>query len=306
MILTEIHDKELTERLASLAPDGITRFSLLGGSAKGAILSGTAMTAQARANHGLGIIESLALSQGLIAGGLISTTMKENAKTNLRMDCSGPLKGFSVDADWQGNIRGYLFNNEVYIDKPLDTFDLKPFIGQGTLSVSRRTGLSDTYTGHIELVHGRIAEDVTEYFLKSEQTRTALSLSVRFDKQGRIAGAGGLFFQALPDANDTDMEDIEVWMKEVPLLGNYFSEGKSRKDFLEEWFRNFDINILADSELRFHCECSKERFADYIKTLGKNELEDMINKGQFPLDIRCQYCSSVYPFSKDDLQAMLD
>ncbi len=299
MILKEIKDTELRERLSSLAPDGITRFSLLGGAVKGAILSGTAMAAQARVNHGLGILESLALSQGLIAGGLLSTTIKEDTKINIRFDCSGPLKGFTIDADWQGNVRGYLFNNEVYIDKPLDSFDLKPFIGSGTLSVTRRTGT------------GEIAEDITEYFLKSEQARTALSLSVRFDQQGRIAGAGGLFFQALPKAalpetNDGDMEDIEVWMNEVPLLGNYFSEGKSRHEFLEEWFRNFEVDILADSEARFYCSCNKERFSSYIKALGKTELEDLIKNGPFPMDIRCHYCSSSYDFSQDDLKALLE
>jgi molecular chaperone Hsp33 len=305
MKLTEIKDTELSERLSSLAPDCITRFSLLGGSVKGAVLSGTVMTAQARANHGLGIIESLALSQGLIAGGLLSTTIKENTRINLRFDCSGPLKGLSIDADWEGNVRGYLFNNSINIDEPLDTFDLKPFIGQGTLSVTRRTGLSDPYTGHIELVHGRIAEDITEYFLKSEQIPTALSLSIRFDKQGRIAGAGGLFFQALPGASDIDMEDIEVWMKEVPPLGNYFAEGKSNKDFLHDWFRNFEVEILAETEPHFNCTCNQERFARYVKALGKAELEELISKGQFPMDIRCQYCGSVYPFSQDDVKALL-
>ncbi len=306
MILKEIKDTELRERLSSLAPDGITRFSLLGGAVKGALLSGTAMAAQARINHDLGILESLALSQGLIAGGLLSTTIKEDTKINIRFDCSGPLKGFTIDADWQGNVRGYLFNNEVYIDKPLDSFDLKPFIGLGTLSVTRRTGTGEPYAGHIELVHGRIAEDITEYFLKSEQARTALSLSVRFDQQGRIAGAGGLFFQAMPGAYNDDMEDIEVWMQEVPLLGNYFSEGKSSHDFLEEWFRNFEVDILADSKVRFYCSCNKERFASYIKALGKTELEDLIKNGPFPMDIRCHYCNSSYDFSQDDLKALLE
>lgn len=305
MIVTEIKDTELRKQLTALPPDGITRFSLLGGTVKGAVLAGTAMVTQARFNHNLGIIESLALAQGLIAGGLLSTTIKEDSKINLRFDCSGPLKGFTIDADWQGMVRGYLFNNAIYIDKPLETFDLKPFIGTGTLSVTRRTGNADPYTGHIELVHGRIAEDITEYFLKSEQARTALSLGVKFDKQGRIAGAGGLFFQALPGADDTDMEDIEVWMKEVPPMGDYFAEGKSRKDFLYDWFRNFDTKILAEQECRFSCDCNKERFAMYIKALGKNELEELIRKGPFPMDIRCHYCNSSYAFSQEDLETLL-
>ena len=305
MILTENKDLELRERLSSLPADGITRFSMLGGTAKGAILSGTTLAAQARLNHNLGIIESLALSQALMAGGLISTTIKEGTRINLRMDCTGALRGFNIDTDWQGNVRGYLFNDGIYIDKPLETFDLKPFIGSGTLSVTRKAGKGDPYTGHIELVHGRIAEDITEYFLKSEQARTALSLSVRFDPQGRIAGAGGLFLQAMPGANNIDMEDMEVWIREIPSLGNYFSGGKTREDFLVEWLRNFDIRILSGSDVTFSCPCSKERFSAYIKALGKDELEGILQDGPFPMDIRCHYCNSSYGFSQEDIKALI-
>jgi molecular chaperone Hsp33 len=100
------------------------------------------------------------------------------------------------------------------------------------------------------------------------------------------------------------MEDIEVWMKEVPDLGTYLAEGKTNKNFLDEWFRNFEVEILANSEPHFYCSCSQERFSKYIKALGKDELDELIEKGQFPMDIRCQYCNSVYPFSQDDLKAM--
>ncbi|QQO08588.1 Hsp33 family molecular chaperone HslO [Breznakiella homolactica] len=305
MIYAQINDPELEKGLALLPEDGITRFSMLGGTIKGALLAGTRMAVQARANHELGILESLALSQGLIGTGLASATIKDGDQIGIRMDCTGPLRGFSCEASWDGKVRGYLFTDGIVLDRPPGSFDLKPYIGRGTLSVIRKSPDNEPYTGHIELVHGRIAEDITEYFLRSEQTRTALALSVHFDQKGRISGAGGLFFQALPGADDTDMEDTEVRMQEMVSLGNWFAQGKSREEFLAEWFAAFDVQILARTPVCFECSCSKERFLSYLKALGPKELRDMAEKGPLPLETRCHYCNTRYVFSRDELESLI-
>ncbi|MDL2230076.1 Hsp33 family molecular chaperone HslO [Treponema sp. OttesenSCG-928-L16] len=305
MIRSEMSDEKQKQHLADIPGDGITRFSMLGGSVRGSLLAGTRLAAQARANHGLGILESLVLSQALVGAGLLSSTLKEGNRIGIKMDCTGPVRGFSAEASWDGKVRGYLFSNTIVLDKALESFDLKPFIGEGTLSVTRKPPSGEPYTGHISLVHGRIAEDITEYFLRSEQIRTAMALSVHFDKRGAIAGAGGLFFQALPGAGDIDMEDTELRLRELPSLGTWFSQGFSRAELLSEWFSAFEVDVLAEDPVEFDCSCSKERFGSYLKTLGQAELEDMIRKGPFPMELRCHNCSSVYPFSREDLEALL-
>lgn len=302
MITATIDDSELTERLASLPSDGITRFSMLDGAVRGALISGTTMAAQARANHGLGIVESLALSQAYLCALLVSTTLKDGDRTAIRVDCSGPLRGFSVEATWDGAVRGYLFNEAIRLDKPLESFDLKPFIGSGTMSVVRMSPGDEPFTGHIELVHGRIAEDLTEYFLRSEQTRTAIAVSVRFDTSGRLAGAGGLFLQAMPGAHETDIADAEDRIAELPSLGNWFAEGKSRADLLTEWFGAFEVDVLAERPVAFKCDCSRPRFASFLGALVGGELDSMIEEGPHPAELVCHNCGSRYEFSKAELE----
>jgi molecular chaperone Hsp33 len=263
MIIAPITDPVSVDHLTNIAPDGITRFTMLQGSVKGALISGTRLVSQARANHQLGIIESLALGQALLSVGLLSTTIKQGTRLGLQINCTGPLKGLSVEASWDGNVRGYLFTDSILIDKPLESFDLQPYIGNGTLSVIRKDARSEPYTGHIQLVHGRIAEDLTEYFLRSEQTKTALAVSVRFDQEGRVSGAGGLFFQALPGAQDLDMEDTEDRMREMPSLGTWFASGKSRQDLLDQWVRAFEREHVHESPVQFYCDCSRERFYNF-------------------------------------------
>jgi len=285
--------------------DGITRFALLDATVRGSLLESTHLAGQARSHHGLGIVESLVLSQALSCAALLSTTIKEGETIGLRMDCTGPLRGFSVESTWDARVRGYLFCDAIRLDRPLDSFDLHPFIGSGTLSVRRVSPDGEIYTGHIELVHGRIAEDVTEYFLRSEQTRTALALSVRFDPQGRIVGAGGLFFQALPGAKELDMEDVEVRLAELPSLGAWFAEGKSRPDLLSAWFEAFGVDVLAEAPAAFHCSCSRERFYSFLGALGTDELQATLAEGPLPLEIVCHYCSRRYHFDRSELEQLL-
>jgi molecular chaperone Hsp33 len=306
MIHAPLGDPELESRLSSLPEDGITRFSMLGSSVKGALISGSRIAAAARAQHGLGLIESLALSQALLCAGLLSTTVKDGDRLGLRMECTGVLEGFSVDATCDGNLRGYLFCEPILLDEALESFDLQPFIGSGTLSIRRTQEDGEPYTGHISLVHGRIAEDLAEYYLRSEQTRTALGASVRFDAQGRIAGAGGLFFQALPGAKDLDMEDLELRMREIPSLGTWFAQGHTREDFLREWFGAFDFWTLSESPAVFYCPCSRERYASFLGALGKDELSSMAEEGPWPTELVCRNCGSRYAFGKDELVSMLE
>ncbi len=304
MIIADIADRELSARLKSLPPDGITRFSLLGGAVRGALLSGTTLAAQARANHGLGVVESLALSQAYVCALLVSSTLKDGDRAAIRVDCSGALRGLSVEASWNGEVRGYLFNESIRLDKPLESFDLKPFIGSGTMSVVRTSAGEEPFTGHIELVHGRLAEDLTEYFLRSEQTRTAIAASVRFDREGRLAGAGGLFLQAMPGASEVDILDAEDRLAELPSLGTWFAEGKSRAELLTEWFGAFEVDVLAETRAVFHCDCSRSRFASFLGALAGGELDSMIAEGPHPAELVCHNCGSRYEFTKEELEAI--
>jgi molecular chaperone Hsp33 len=306
MIHAPLGDPELESRLSSLPEDGITRFSMLGSSVKGALIAGNRVAASARAQHGLGLMESLALSQALLCAGLLSTTLKDGGRLGLRMECSGVLEGFSVEASWNGDVRGYLFCGPIRLDKALESFDLQPFIGSGTLSVRRNQAEGESYTGHIALVHGRIAEDVAEYFLRSEQTRTALGVGVRFDPRGRVAGAGGLFFQALPGAKDLDMEDLELRMKELPSLGTWFSQGRTREEFLREWFGAFDVRAFSETPALFDCPCSRERYATFLGALQKSELKSMAEEGPWPTELVCHNCGSRYAFGKEELVSFLE
>ena len=137
MIKAKIEDTELLAHLDSIHKDEMTIFVMADNAFRGAFLNGTRLVNQMRANHNLGILETMILGQAMLCGALLIPTMKGREHLTFRYDVNGPAAGFSVEADSTGYVRGYLLQNKIPIDKPLESWDLAPFLGDGTLTISR-------------------------------------------------------------------------------------------------------------------------------------------------------------------------
>ena len=117
--------------------DGRLRFLLGDKGVRGVLVRGTGLVKEMRARHGLGLLETLVLGHGCLAATLLATTLKgDKDRLALRIECSGPIKGLVAEANGAGEVRGYLRQNPIPLEKPLESFDLAPFFGAGFLFVS--------------------------------------------------------------------------------------------------------------------------------------------------------------------------
>jgi molecular chaperone Hsp33 len=319
MIHASLNDPVLEAQLQSLSPDSLGIFTLsspsgpAGGDLRGAVIHGTRLVAAMRANHGLGVLETLILGQAYLAAALMGSTLKGEDKVSLRLDCEGPARGYSVEGrartDEEGRkkigVRGYLLEDPIPVSAPLDSFDTAPFIGQGSLTVTRFiAGSPRPFSGAVKLSTGRLAEDLAWYYLSSEQTQTAFSLGLSFDTSGRLSGAGGIFLQALPGAQADFVSRAEAGLLGLPSLGPWFGSGKTSADLLDLAFHAQGLARLETHEVAFSCDCSRERFASFIANSGPELLTDLVENGPWPTLTTCHNCGSVYSFPKDELLAM--
>ena len=138
MIKKEITDKKIIQHLSQIEKDGMSVFIMADGRFRGAFFNGTELINQMRVQHNLGILETLILGQGILCAALMIQTMKGKEHIVLRYETNGSAKGFSVEVDSTGYVRGFLLNNPIPVDKPLESWDLAPFFGDGgTLTVTR-------------------------------------------------------------------------------------------------------------------------------------------------------------------------
>jgi molecular chaperone Hsp33 len=306
MIQVPIADEAHQNRLSALTPDGLTVFTLGGGRVRGALLHGTRMVNAMRANHRLGPLETMVLGRAYLSAGLLSSTIKGGDKISLRIDGDGPAEGFSVEASADGSIRGWLFRSPIAVQGPIEDFDSFSVFGSGAITVSRfAEGRPRPFTGTVSLKTGRLAQDLATYYLESEQTRTAFALGMDFDPEARAIGAGAIYFQALPGADDEFLAKVEEGLGALPPLGRYFSSGGDRQSFLETELHPLFPEILGEQSVAFACPCSRERFARFLRSVNKETLVELTTVGPWPIETVCHNCGSAYHFPREELVAML-
>jgi len=302
MIKKKLEGESLKDRLLASAKDRIYNFLLAGGAVRGAILHGTRMINEMRANHELGILETLVLGRAYLGAGLMSADLKGSDSISLRIECTGPIKGLTVEANAFGEVRGFLKNVPIPMSEPMKNFSLTPFFGTGFLSVIRYLeDAKQPFTGKIALKFGNIAQDLANYYLTSEQIPSAFNLSIKYDKAGEVTGAGGLFLQAMPEADDALTAGLEELVIALPSLGDVLGEGQEPQDLIQDIFKKYTPNFLAGKRIEFMCHCSSQRLRSILAMLPADELKDIRDNGPFPLEMRCHYCNTLYHFSKKDI-----
>lgn len=322
MNLRKIENPTLIGKLDNVMSDGIDILLLARGRFRAAILHGTRLVNQMRANHELGVLETLILGHAYMGSALMATSLKGSDRIGIHVSCRGPVGGLHVECTARGQVRGYLNNSQIPIDTPLESFDTSPFFGDGLLTVSRHIeSARQPFSGQISLEYGNLAQDLTRYYAISEQTPTSISLSIQFDHEGLVVGAGGLLVQALPisaaiadadsdretpdqtrEAYENAVEEMEKTVQGLPSLGRLFSLGRSATEIMRQNFESFEPDVIGTRPLEFACNCRRDRFRRFLGALPEDELADIKKNGPFPLHITCHNCNSVYAFSREEVQ----
>jgi molecular chaperone Hsp33 len=303
MIKKQPYGKTLKDQLKAGARDRLYNFLLAHGAIRGVIMHGSRMINEMRANHQLGILETLVLGRAYLGAGLMSADLKGIDRLSLKIDCSGPIKGLTAQANAFGEVRGFLRQVPIPLNKPMEDFDLSPFFGAGFLEVTKH--LKDAkhpFKGMVALKYGNIALDLAHYYLTSEQIPTAFNLSIKFDRDGNVTGAGGLFLQGMPEASAELTADLEHQVNHLPSLGEVFTEGGDPETLVRDVFAKHSPQFLANRRIEFMCHCNKKRLRSYLTVLPIDDIKDIRENGPFPLELRCHYCNTTYDFSRQDIE----
>lgn len=261
---------------------------------------------KARAVHNTSPVASAALGRMLTAAAIMGTMLKsEKDIVTLQIRGTGPIKGIVVTSDSKARVKGYVF--EPNVDIPLKSpgkLDVGGAIGAGFLSVTKDIGLKEPYSSQIELISGEIAEDLTYYFAKSEQTPSTVGLGVIVDNDMTIKQAGGFIIQVMPGINDESIDKLENTLKNMPYISSLLDEGKTPENILEMILGDFGLNIIDKVSTEFYCNCSRERVEKALISLGANEIQKIIDEDK-KATLHCHFCSKEYNFSEKELLSLM-
>lgn len=266
----------------------------------------TEMVETAREHHNTSPVATAALGRLLTAGAMMGSMMKgEKDVLTLQIKTGGPLQGITVTADSQGNVKGYVGNPDVCIPaNSKGKLDVAGAVGPGFLTVIKDMGLKEPYSGQVMLQTCEIAEDLTYYFATSEQVPSAVGLGVLMNKNNTVRQAGGFIVQLMPFAEEEVISRLEQNVQKINSVTNLLEEGHTPESLLEKVLEGFDIQINEKMDTRFHCNCSKERVAKALISIGRKELNEMIQEGK-PIEMNCHFCNTNYNFTVEELKEIL-
>ncbi len=270
-------------------------------------IESTSLVEEARKRHNTSPVVTAALGRLLSAGAMMGVMMKgEKDVLTLMMKGDGPIGKLTVTADSKGNVKGYADNPLVLIPANYaGKLDVGAAIGYGELTVIKDLGLKEPYVSNTPLGTSEVAEDLTYYFAKSEQTPSSVALGVLMNKDNIVAKAGGFIIQVMPGIDDEVVNKLEEKLGSLKPVTTLMSEGMGPKEILEEVLGEFGLEINEKLETGFKCNCSKEHVARALISMGKAELQSMIDDGK-EVTLNCSFCNENYTYSVDELKELLD
>ena len=87
-------------------------------------------------------------------------------------------------------------------------------------------------------------------------------------------------------------------------LGVLMEKGHTPEEMLNHVLEGLDVEITDTLPAKFDCNCSKERIEKAIISVGKKEIQEMIDDGK-DIEVKCHFCNTAYTFSVDELKELL-
>ena len=288
--------------------DYLVRGMTMDGFVKVVAIRSTELVKRAAQIHGTTPNATAAFGRALTAGSMMGNMQKvENGSMTLQIRGGGPIGTITVVSDAEGNVRGTVTEPKVpLVEKFPGKLDVGATVGtDGTITVIRDLQMKEPYIGSTQLITGEIGDDVTAYFAQSEQTPTACALGVLVDRDLSVKVAGGYLVQLLPGAPDEVIDALEAGIQRAGAVTKMLEAGLTPEDILGQVCGSLGVVFMETAEVSYKCYCSRSRVESALISLGRKELTEIMEEGKnFPVE--CQFCDSIYAFTPEDIQGLLE
>ena len=285
--------------------DYIVRATAAGGQVRAFAATTKGLVEEAKERHNMSPIATVALGRLLTGGAMMGAMMKNDADIlTVQIKGNGPIGSMTVTANPKGEVKGFVGNPQVMLPLKDGKLDIADAVGIGVLSVIKDIGLKEPYVGDTILITSEIADDLTYYFANSEQVPSSVGLGVLMDKDNTVRQAGGFIIQLMPFVEDGVVDKLEQKLNSIDSVTSYLDRGFTPEQLLTEILGEFGLEIHDKMDAQFHCNCSRERVEKALISVGRKNLNEMVQDGK-PIEVKCHFCNTPYTFDVEDLKNMI-
>ena len=108
----------------------------------------------------------------------------------------------------------------------------------------------------------------------------------------------------MPFADEEVIDKLEKKINSFTSITALLDQDMTPEMILEEVLGEFGVEIMETMPTRFHCNCCKERVEKAIVSIGKKDIQEMIDDGK-PIEVNCHFCNKNYNFSVEELKDII-
>lgn len=235
------------------------------------------------------------LGQTAVAASLLSSTLKFEGSLSIQIQDGQPLTLLVIQIDSDQHLRGMAkWSGDITSD------DLNKLCDGAKLSIHVEQTNGQRYQSIVELNHNSLAEALEAYFKQSEQLPTRLWIATDNDT------AAGLLLQTLPTESSDEELDADAWNRATMLADTVTNEELltlPAEQLLHRLYHEEDLRLFSPNPIAFRCSCSRDRIATTLRSMGKTELESIIEE-QGQISINCNFCQQSYAFDPIDFEQL--
>jgi len=238
------------------------------------------------------------LGQLLAAAALLTATVKLNGTLSMEVRSQGEVTLMMAECNTGAQGGDQLRAIARFSQEPQGT-NLQELTQGGQLVITLDPAEGKRYQGIVSLDRDNLALCLEDYFANSEQLPTRIWLEASQHK------AAGLLLQQLPD--DASNKDPDAWNRLTHLASTVQQDELLDLDpltLLHRLYHEETLRVFPAQAIQFGCTCSRERTSEAIASLGKAELQAIIEE-QGKIETQCHFCNTVYTFDKEDLPEIL-
>ena len=232
------------------------------------------------------------LGHALTAVTLLVDTLKIDGSVSLQIRGSGAIHLLVAEATSGNTVRGMVRQS-----RELDgQISLQEIFATDKLVITIKNGSAKPHQGIVPLRGDNLSLALQAYFEQSEQ------LPTRFWFACNESSATGMLLQKLP----AESADNDAWDRVLHLASTTSNkellELKAEK-LLHRLYHEEDLRLFKANTISFACSCSQQRTRDMLISLGRDEVDDIVNK-ENEIAITCEFCNARYAFDSIDVEQL--
>ena len=222
---------------------------------------------------------------------LMISYLKPGEGLGVYIDSDEPYFRLKVEMSEQGQMRTLLL--------PEDFNEFPKSITGQCRVVKTMPNEAHPYTSIIKLNNVNFHEVVNTILKESYQFNSEIFLSEESDQSVMI--------MKLPDVNinrirtDYTLTILEYWEKHEKHISELFKQHTSQYDIIQSHLEKIDLLFLGSREIKFKCNCSRERMVrglwSIVKTSG---LDQIFLEDETEIETKCDYCKTSYLILKSE------